>query len=362
MLSRRVLLVLSPVVLSLVGFAGCGGDDARVRAESTESSETDEAAAAPAPEPEPQVSATPPAMAHEPGPAEEPPIFLGSHLSQARTLELMASARPRQFKPVGTTSVVFRVRLADDLTIAYKPRSRMHRYGWRSEIAAYRVSRLLGMDNVPPVISRRFRRGVMRTRLHRGFTESWEEINRWTLWNGQAETLGAAIYWIPEMEELGLERRRLVQQWRGWLAQEGEVPDDKGELASDLSTLLVFDYLIGNWDRFSGANLQGLPSGRRIFARDHNVAFATPLPPHLHDRLREQLVTVERFSRHTITALARIDRAALVAELAEDPAHAQIELLDEAQLADLLDRRATVLSHVSALIDQYGIAAVLAFP
>lgn len=334
-----------------------------MRADETE---TEEAAAAPEPaapvavvEPVPP---TPPSLPHPPGPAPEPPIFLGSHLTQARTLELMSTARARQFKPVGTTSVVFRVRLQDDLTVAYKPRSRMHRYGWRSEIAAYRVSRLLGMDNVPPVLSRRFRRGVMQSRLHEGFTDSWDEIHSWTLWNERAETIGAAIYWIPEMEELGLERRRRLARWRGWLSQQGQVPEDKGELASDLSTMLVFDYLIANWDRFSGANLQGLPSGRRIFVRDHNVAFAVPLPPHLHDRLRQSLVQTERFSRHTITALARLDRATLEAELSQDPAHAETPLLDEGQLADLLDRRATVLSHVGTLVDQYGMSAVLFFP
>ena len=70
---------------------------------------------------------------------------------------------------------------------------------------------------------------------------------------------GAAIYWIPDMHELGLDTKDGAARWARWLGQDGELPSREKykAQAADVSTMVCFDYLIGNWDRFSGANAQG---------------------------------------------------------------------------------------------------------
>ncbi|MDH5493585.1 MAG: hypothetical protein OEY14_16645 [Myxococcales bacterium] len=307
----------------------------------------------PAPEPEERAAEPPPL-----------PPFLLTTVPQDELLRRLAETPSRQFKPVGSTSVVFRLRLraGDDLMAAYKPQSRQHRQGHKAELAAYRISRLLGMDNVPPAAFRRVEIGEMERRLNNRYVDAWGEIRSWTIWDEADQTDGAAIYWIPQMRDLGLDQEGRIRRWVSWLSQEGELPGDREVLAADLSKMLLFDYLIGNWDRFSGGNLMGTPAGDRVYVRDHNVAFAEPLPEHLHERLLFRMTRVERFSRPFVQALQRLTPRMIAAEFAKVPLHLREPLLTEAQLAALLERRETILSHVGAVVAEFGLEATMVFP
>jgi hypothetical protein len=305
-----------------------------------------------------------PAPEIEPEPAPTPPLpMLGAKLDQDALLAMIEDAPVRSFEPVGRTSVVFRMELAAEVDAAFKPRTRQHPWGFRAEVAAYRVARLLEMDNVPPAVTRRVSAGRIRDRLHPDFHDAWEEIAQWTLWDPDGTVAGAAIYWIPRMRNLGLEQPGGIGRLRRWLAQGGAIPGEHEELASDASTMVAFDYLIGNWDRWSGGNVQGTASGGRLFIRDHNVAFASPLPTSLHRRVRDHLTGAQRFSRSFVESVARLDADALRAELAQDPGHAAGDaILSDVQIADLMDRRRALLSYVGALVEAHGEERVLVFP
>lgn len=263
-------------------------------------------------------------------------------------------------KPVGNTSVVLKVRLDGDLAAAWKPRTTTHPQGWRAEIAAYRIARLLGFDNVAPVVSRRFRADQI-VALLEGDPARWQERAAAVRWDADGSVPGAAIYWIPRMEDLGLESPSAMARWAPWLRQGSPLPAERAGLARDLSNVVVFDYLIANWDRWSGENLQALPGGSRLFVRDHNAAFLEPLPAHLRARLAADLERVERFSRGVVEALRTLDEASLREELAQDPENARTPLLDDARIAALLARRAEILRHVDALVAAHGPGKVLAF-
>jgi hypothetical protein len=60
--------------------------------------------------------------------------------------------------------------------------------------------------------------------------------------------------------------------------------------------------------------------------------------------------------------LGALDEASIRAELAQDPSHQTDPLLNAAQIADVLDRRATILSYIAALIEERGEDEVLFFP
>ncbi len=278
-------------------------------------------------------------------------------------LQAISTTTTRQFKPVGHSSIVFRMRLRSEHTAAFKPRSRQHRRGYRAEVAAYRLSRVLGMDNVPPAAVRNVRMAEIEDRFHPRYydVETWNEVREWCLPNG-GEVPGASIYWIPEMEDPDLDRPAEIRRWRPWLQHDVTIPQAKRELARDLSNMLVFDYLIGNWDRFSGGNIHTTPDESRLFVRDHNAAFATRLPPDVHSRLRERLTYAERFSRGMVERVQLLDHAAIELELARDPSHANTPLLEDEQIAGVLERRETFLSLVGALIERHGEEAVLYFP
>ncbi|MGB8330842.1 MAG: hypothetical protein WCE62_12000 [Polyangiales bacterium] len=286
------------------------------------------------------------------------PRFVGTDVDQDTLLDLISTAESRSFKPVGHSSVVLRMRTVARVTAALKIRSREIPHGYQYEIAAYRIGRLLGLDNVPPAIYRRATWNEMRRRFSEGALDRRASIRRAVLWDEDGSAPGAAIYWIKGLRSIGLERR---SAWQSWL-QEGEIPEGRAALARDLSNSSVFDFLIGNWDRFSGGNIPSDVNRERAFLRDNDRAFSTPLLERRYHQLLGGLSSTERFSKDLVDHLAVLDEAAIRAELARDPSHEVQPLLSDAQVADVLDRRATILSYIAALIEERGAETVLFFP
>jgi hypothetical protein len=286
------------------------------------------------------------------------PAFIGTDVGQDEILEVISTARSRSFKPVGHTSVVLRMRTVERVTAALKVRSHQLQHGYQSEIAAYRIGRLLGLDNVPPAIYRRASWDEIRRRFHKDTLDRRDSVRRAVLWDDDGSVPGAAIYWIKGLRYMEAENEG---SWRSWL-RGGEIPSSKTTLARDLSTMVVFDFLIGNWDRFSGGNLSIDASGRRAYLRDNDRSFSTPLPERQYQKLLDRLTRTERFSETMFRRLMALDEAAIGAELARDPSHEANPILSDAQIADVLDRRATILSHIAALIEERGAEQVLVFP
>jgi len=286
------------------------------------------------------------------------PLFVGTTVSQDALLQALATSPSRQFKPVGRTSVLFRMRTASGVTAGYKVKSRNMEQGYKSEIAAYRVSRLLLLDNVPPTIFRLATRKEIKARFHKEKLDRWSSVQRATSWEDDGTVVGAASYWIKGARR-GLEDRKGT--WQTWLRIEGTIPPGKTELARDLSTMAMFDFLVANWDRYSGGNLLMNDEKTRAFLVDHDRAFST-LNEKLYERLLGDLARTERFSKGVVDQLVVLDRNAIHQELAQDPSHGSQPLLTDAQITALLDRRAAILSYIAALVEEYGDDKVLIFP
>jgi hypothetical protein len=291
----------------------------------------------------------------EPGPV---PPFIGTDVDQDQLLDVISTAQSRSFKPVGHTSVVLRMRTVARVTAAMKVRSRDVPRGYQHEIAAYRIARLLGLDNVPPAIYRRVAWDEVRQRFHEDKLDQRASVRNAVVWDDDRSAPAAAIYWVKGMRSVGYENK---SQWSGWL-RDAEIPPGKEPLARDLSTMVVLDLLIGNWDRFSGGNLPSDPARRRAILRDNDRAFSTPLLARRYDALLEGLTRTERFSRSVVERLAELDEEALRHELGLDPSDASAPLLSDTQIADVFDRRATILSYIASLIEERGEARVLVFP
>jgi hypothetical protein len=293
----------------------------------------------------------------------EPPdaaLFVGGERSFAELTAALSHNEAVSMKPVGSTSVVFKLDLKGSIDAAFKPATRLHPDGHRAEVAAYRLGRALALPNVTPAVLRGFTTQELQHLLRGRYQERWPELESGMLAQS-GNVMGALIYWIPDLHELGIDHDAGIDRWARWLSQEGgELPerDKLRGLAGQVSTMVTFDYLIANWDRFSGANAQGDHSESFLFLRDHNVAFGEPLSATHQSRLLLRLRRVQRFSRGFIQQLKHKDAAAL-RSLAEGGGP---ELLRPAQWAGLSQRRLTVLSYVAALIDRFGEQQVLSLP
>ena len=289
---------------------------------------------------------------------EAAPGFLGADEDPDGVLEVISTAKSRSFKPVGHSSVVLRMRTVARVTAAMKVRSHDIPDGYRYEIAAYRLSRALELDNVPPATYRRVRWTEIRNRFHDDMLDRRRSVKRRVLWDEDDSAPAAAIYLVRGMRSVGYED---VSKWADWV-RGGDIPEGKELLARDFSNMAVFDMLIGNWDRFSGGNFPADATRQRALLRDNDRGFSTPLLEPRFNRLLERLAATERFSRSVFERLRALDEEAIVRALEGDPINGVEPLLDQRQIADVLERRATVLSHISALIDERGEDEVLVFP
>jgi hypothetical protein len=270
---------------------------------------------------------------------------------------------PLAAKPVGTSSVVFKMDLEGPIDAAFRPESRLNPRGHLSEIAAFRVGRGLGLTNVAPAVPRSLPWADLEKLVYAAKPEAWsllqpDMIQR----NGQV--FGVAIYWIPEMRELGLDTNEGIARFSRWLSQDGTPASrEKSKLlAAQISTMLSFDYVVANFDRFSGANAQGDASGEHLFLRDHNMAFFEPLRSTHHERILGRLKRAQRFSRSFVHALKELDAPRLSGALADPMDPPDFRVLSEGQIRGVLDRRTALLSYIAALIDTYGERNVLTFP
>ncbi len=169
------------------------------------------------------------------------------------------------------------------------------------EVAAYRISRMLGLAMVPPTILR--------------------EIN------GQSGSLQA---WV---ESAMMEKER-----RGKKVQ----PPDEWYWMSQMLTMHLMDNLLANTDRHQG-NLLVDPDWE-VWLIDHTQAF----------RPIDKLFSGEKVlycDRHVWTRLKALDRATVQSELKG--------LLGDAEIEELFHRRDLLVRQIQRLIDKDGAQKVL---
>ncbi len=274
-----------------------------------------------------------------------PPLF-----SRDAIVPNLLRAPVEKVTNVGSTSIVFRLDFAKGQSAAFKPKTRDRYSIYSAELASYSIARSLNLDNVPPVVQRTIARKDIRTHLAEKDVKDWNDLNAVLAWSGKDEVTGAAIYWVPNLKDNGFDTTRGIKTWVSWLEQGGTIPADKISLARDMSNLIVFDYVVGNWDRFSGGNLNSDASGHRIVLRDHNNTFNVPFPLKLHQRVLHSLTRVEKFSKDLIARLQVMDAGTL-----KDSG------LSQKQIDDVLDRKVAVLSRIAALCDVHGVDRVFSF-
>jgi hypothetical protein len=310
---------------------------------------------APVARPAPAPAAAPAPSA--PASAEAPLRFAGTDLDEDALLAAIAHTAPVSFKPVGKSATVFRTRFGGDIEAAFKSATRDRPHGAEAEVAAYRLARCLRIDSVPPAISRELPAAQIHAALDPTFAARWDEIRERI---GVAEdgiVHGAMIHWIPVLADVGLDRRDNLARIRQWLGVGGTLGDSAPSLAASVATMIGFDYLIGNFDRFSGDNVAGDAKATFVYIRDHDLAF-----PRIGDKLRrrmlDDLAIAQRFPRAFYENLKRLDRACFERQLALDPRGVS-GLLTKRQIDDVLERRETLLSHIDSLIAQHGENKVL---
>jgi hypothetical protein len=257
----------------------------------------------------------------------------------------------------GGSSLSFRLDFADGSRAAWKPVQTNAQTVPRKEIAAYRLNRLLGLDAVPPAAARAISREDLFGLLHPDTLPALPRIRAETIIGPNGVVAGAASYWIPVIKDSDLDSPEGHQQITAWLTQGEPIPFERRKFVAQVAVLIVFDFLTANPDRYSGGNMKTSEDGSRLFFMDNTMSFF--LEPQGTEKNRTLLLRQQKFSRRLHQALGLIDVPTL-RRLLHDPDGA--EILTDAEIRAVVQRREFVQRYVGDLIKQYGENRVLSFP
>ena len=274
-------------------------------------------------------------------------------------LAAFQSAAPESGKSIGHTSVVFKLKLEGGLEAAYKPRSKRGPSRYKGEIAAYRLAKALGLPNVPPALPRSFARADLLKALGGETTDAGALLMKEAIVVGAGDLPGAIIPWVPHLDFLALEAEPMVSAWHEWLDDAKPVPEEKRALAAQISTLIVFDFVAGNWDRWSGGNIGFSAKTRTVLFIDNDGAFYETPPPGPLAAQKARLTSMRRFSRTFVGRLRTLDATALKKALGDEAPGTP--LLTEKALAGVDERRQEALRLIDAHIEKSSESAVFDF-
>jgi hypothetical protein len=288
-----------------------------------------------------------------------------------------ATAAPVSGKSIGHTSVVFKLKLEGQLEAAYKPRSRRGKNRYKGEVAAYRTAIALGLSNVPTAMPRAFSLASLEAALGES-NPGRELLDKEAVADEGGQVPGALMPWIPNLEFLPLESEAWRPRWSRWLeSQAGPAADEPAEdadagpqtsapplaalpLAAQMSTMVVFDYLTGNWDRWSGGQIGIARARGTLLFLDNDGAFYDPPPAGPLASQLARLTKIWHFSRRFVRALRAFVPEATRLAIGDDGRG--VPLLTDSTLKGVEERRKRALAIIDAKVAERGEPAVLSFP
>ncbi|HEX3761598.1 MAG TPA: hypothetical protein VHW23_23030 [Kofleriaceae bacterium] len=263
----------------------------------------------------------------------------------------------------GGSSLSLRLEFASGARAAFKPMQIHPQSDPRREIAAYRIDRLLGIGHVPPARSAAFavedviaaadpaNRDVTGSRIER------EAIPR------DGKLCGELSWWIPEIKRVRIGGRYVDEPdgealWVEYLQAGAAIPAELQPMLAQLASVIVFDVVIDNSDRWSGNNTQGSPDDRILYFMDNTLSFSLYTIGHTANLAR--LYRIQVFPRGLIGRLRRLTAEAVAAGLGRDDVLGP--LLSETEIRAVMSRRDHLVEYVDRLIAELGEDAVLALP
>lgn len=206
---------------------------------------------------------------------------------------------------------------------------------------------------------------------------------------GERWLFGALEDWVPNLVELPIEHVHVYRRWLlveasggaalggldapaidAYTSKEARGSEThlrmmkkqmrgmtRAELARELSQMLAFDFLVGNWDRFStreayyGTNCH--VADGRLVSIDNGAAFRDAP----HPQSSERIALVERFSRQFVTALRGMSESVTLRRLFPEATRAE-----QVKFRAFWRQRATLLTRIASLEARHGSEQVLAFP
>lgn len=266
--------------------------------------------------------------------------------SEDEWLRVMAERAPvRMVSRHSSTAIVFRIDLGNGVEIGFKPERPGQEPWWRHEIVSYRFARLLGIENmVPPVVGR-----TLPASIFGRYAQSDNLIVR----GGAIH--GSASVWMPALHGENLHTGEGRRQWVSWMNPANPIPPEHSERARQISIVLVFDFLMANFDRWNCCNIP-IDEHDQLVYRDNDAGWQPRILDHVGSPSH-----IRRLPRSLYEALSRVTGDALRAAFERDPM-ASVGFVVPESMPAYDRRRQKLLVHLRRLLARHGEDAVLAWP
>jgi hypothetical protein len=177
------------------------------------------------------------------------------------------------------------------------------------------------------------------------------------------QVTGELSWWIPEIERGRVDGYEIdsmegIVSWKRYLTIGTTVPKRDKALVTQISDMVLFDFIINNPDRWSGGNARVSEDQRLLYFMDNTMSFGDDLDG--HHKARVYLERCQKFSRALVTRLRNLSESE-IREVLVDKEPFPFLLRDEEVVA-LLARRDLAIAYIDGLITRHGDAAILAFP
>ncbi|MEO8551661.1 MAG: hypothetical protein ABI678_16910 [Kofleriaceae bacterium] len=263
----------------------------------------------------------------------------------------------------GGTSFSLRLDFASGARAAFKPQQTHPQSDPRREIAAYRIDRLLGIGHVPPAKSATFAIAELVMAAAPDARDYTAERFADEAITHAGKVSGEVSWWIPDIKDAMIGTHRVdellgMAEWLPYLQAGAQVPPELQPLVEQLSTVIVFDVLIDNADRWTGNNTKCSADRQVLYFMDNTLSFTNFTLG--HESNLTPLHRISKFSKKLVHRLQTLTYASI--QHALEGEEALSPLLEPGEIHALLARRDHLLRYIEGLSAELGENAVLALP
>lgn len=290
------------------------------------------------------------------------PLFAGVH-DEVLLAPLRTAAVTRVKFNHGGTSISLRLDFENGARAAFKPQQTNWQTIPRREVAAYRINRLLGLGSVAPAFGRKFSRSDLLEHLDADQAWMAPRLLAETITDDTGDVVGELSWWIPVIDSATVDGFHIdsvdgIVTWKRYLTARYPIPDQELGMVTQISNMVLFDYLINNSDRWSGGNAKMSEDGRLLYYMDNTLSFGVSDDGQV--RTRTYLRRVQKFSRYLVHRLRTLTVQQLRDALSDSGPFES--LLDEDEIESLMHRRDYALAYIDELIALHGEDEILVFP
>lgn len=265
----------------------------------------------------------------------------------------------------GGTSLSLRVDFASGARAAFKPEQTHPQSDPRREIAAFRIDRLLGIGHVPPAKATSIPVQDLVDAAEPGYR---------TYIAGRLEDEGIArdgmlhgelSWWIPEIRlaKIGpfkVDDPEGKDLWSEYLTVGAKPPAEQRPMLAQLASVILFDVLIDNPDRWTGSNTEMSVDGQTLYFMDNTLSFS--IFGLGHEQNLGALHRISVFPRRLVERMRALTEDQIVEALRMGAEDGLGPLLNPSEVRAILVRRDHMIAYIDDLTAQFGADAVLSLP